>query len=329
MIEKTAQLCYNKLHGLIYPTRQSERRTFMTYKINFARYANHFALPKDIVDESLCDMDDVYLKVILLIFKQPEKECSVHLLSHLLDKPEKKIEEAISYWISRGLLVAQNAQKKADVVVLSQKVASHPAPNLSVTPEAKYLLQCIESLLSRPVTAVESKTVIQILEYLKMPADVVLMAVDYCVSIGKMSARYLEKTCAAWADNGILTHDLAEQYLTFLKQSKSHEAIIRKITGIETRNFTENEKTFIRRWFDEYQFDEEMITLAYERMIRFIGKISFPYLNTILTSWFEKGYRHPEDINEEKREKVSSISEKPTYDLDELERFWEHAPDMK
>lgn len=46
----------------------------MTYQINFTRYANHFALPRDIVDESLCDMDPLYLKVILLIFKQPEKE---------------------------------------------------------------------------------------------------------------------------------------------------------------------------------------------------------------------------------------------------------------
>ena len=301
----------------------------MTYQINFTRYANHFALPRDIVDESLCDMDPLYLKVILLIFKQPEKECSVHLLSHLLSAPEEKIEEAISYWIDRGLLLTQETPKKSDVVVLSQKTVSHPAPSFSATPEAKYLLQCIEGLLGRPVTSTESKTVIQILEYLKMPADVVLMAVDYCVSIGKMNARYLEKTCAAWADNGILTHDLAEQYLTFLKQSKSNEAVIRRITGIENRNFTESEKKFIHRWFDEYQFSEEMITLAYERMIRFIGKISFPYLNSILTSWFEKGYRHVEDVKEEKREKAVSSSEKPTYDLDELERFWEHAPDIK
>lgn len=47
-----------------------------------------------------------------------------------------------------------------------------------------------------------------------------------------MNARYLEKTCAMWADNGIVTHELAEQYLAFLKQERSNENAVKKLLGI-------------------------------------------------------------------------------------------------
>lgn len=300
----------------------------MTYRINFNQYANHFALPKEIVSDDLAEMDALYLKTALLIFKNADKHYSVNLLSNLLGQPEKRIEEALSYWVKRGLLIEdKQAEPAANVAVLSKRTVQQRREN--TPPELTYLLDCTESLLGRTISPAEYKTIVHVLEYLRLPADVVLMAIDYCITAGKMNARYLEKTCAMWADNGIVTHELAEQYLAFLKQERSNENAVKKLLGIENRALTEAERGFIRKWFEEYHFSLEMIGAAYERMIQWIGKLSFPYMNKILTSWHEQGFATVEEAESEKKAQSGKKENGATYDLEEIERFWDRVPTLK
>ena len=41
-----------------------------------------------------------------------------------------------------------------------------------------------------------------------------------------------------------------------------------------------------------------MIKLAYDRMIDGIGRLSFPYLNKILKSWYENKWLNVQDVTE-------------------------------
>ncbi len=185
----------------------------------------------------------------------------------------------------------------------------------------------MESILSRPITSAEHKTVVHILEFLRLPADVILMAIEYCVSIDKVNARYIEKVCTTWADNGINTHELAEQYLNLLKQSRLNEMKVQKIFGIESRNLIDSERNFINRWLNEFKFNVDIIKLAYEKTINAIGKLAFPYINKILLSWYEKGYKTLEDV--ETNELPKKTEKKSTsYDIDELDRFWDNVPKL-
>lgn len=44
-----------------------------------------------------------------------------------------------------------------------------------------------------------------------------------------------------------------------------------------------------------------MIRLAYERTVEKIGKLSFPYIDSILSSWYKKGIKTPRQASEESR----------------------------
>lgn len=303
----------------------------MQYKINFEQYASHFALPCEIVNDELAGLDALYLKTALLIFKNADKHYSVNLLSNLLGEREERIEEAVFYWIRRGVLIeAERSAQTGGVPVLSGRSASMSSqPRKDTPPELSYLLECTETLIGRTISPAEYKTIIHILEYLKMPADVILMAIDYCFTAGKMNARYLEKVCAAWTDNGIVTHELAEEYLTFLKQERSNETAVKKLLGIENRALSEKERSFVRKWFEEYHFSLEMISAAYERMIKWIGKLSFPYMDKILSSWHEQGFTNADETKAEKRTQNMEQGDAATYDLNEIERFWDQVPQLK
>lgn len=303
----------------------------MTYRINFESYASNFSLPQCIVDDDLAQLDDVCLKVILLIFRNADKNYSINLLSNLLGVNEQRVNEAIRYWIDRGLLSPQESDPvDSNVFVLSKKAPTAvPAPKTGSNSELSYLLECMENQLKRPITSVEYKSVVHILEYIKLPADVILMAIEYCISIDKVNARYIEKVCATWADNGITTHERAEQYLSFLKQSRQNEAAVRKLFGIEDRKLIDSERESINRWFNEYHFDQDMIRLAYERTIKTISKLSFPYINKILSSWSEKGYTCTADVETGEGFGRSVRSERgSSYDIDELDRYWDKVPKL-
>lgn len=301
----------------------------MPYKINFEAYSNNFAIPQEIIDENFESLDPTFLKVILLIYKNADKNYSVNLLSNLLNVSEEKVDSAINYWISKNFLIQLDKKKiKPEAIVLS-KISQTVTPinSKSLSQELSYLLECMESILSRPITSVEHKTVVHILEFLKLPADVVLMAIEYCVSIDKISARYIEKVCTSWADNGIRTHELAEQYLNLLKQSRLNEMKVQKIFGIESRNLIDSERNFINRWLNEFKFDVDVIKLAYEKTINAIGKLAFPYINKILLSWFEKGYKTLDDV--QVNESPKKVEKKSTsYDIEELDRFWDNVPKL-
>ena len=104
---------------------------------------------------------------------------------------------------------------------------------------------------------------------------------------------------------------------------------MKKLLGIENRALTEAERGFIRKWFEEYHFSLEMIGAAYERMIQWIGKLSFPYMNKILTSWHEQGFATVEEAESEKKAQSGKKENEATYDLEEIERFWDRVPTLK
>lgn len=301
----------------------------MTYRINFERYANTFCLPKEIADDGIASIDGATLKVALLIFRNAGKNYSINLLSNLLSLPESKIEDAVSYWIERGVLLA-DPQGQPEPEPPSEPLPAHilpsgkstSPPQRPVSGELSFLLECLENLLNRPITSTEYKSVVHILEYIRLPADVVIMAAEYSISIQKFSARNLEKLCAAWSDNGITTHERAEQYLSHLKVARQNEEQIKQLFGIQNRSLIDSEREQIARWFGEYHFDADVIKLAYERTITSINKLSFPYINKILGSWYEKGYTNLDSIltNEGIRKPQGNAS----YDLDELEEYWKN-----
>ena len=299
----------------------------MTYKINFEAYASHFSLPREIIDDDFATLDPAYLKVILLIFQNSDKNYSTNLLSNLLNLPEPKVEQAIRYWIGKKMLIPLKDESIDENVVVMPKRTAVPKP--ANNSELSYLLECMEQQLGRPVTSVEYKSVVHILEYIKLPADVILMAVQHCVEIGKANARYIEKVCAAWADNGITTHTRAEQYLQLMAQSRQEEEAVKKMFGITDRNLIDSEREMIRKWFHEYGFSMDMVECAYERMILSIGKLSFPYIGKILSSWNEKGYHTLDDVREKDgKGRAKQGRSSSSYDIEELDKYWDRVPKL-
>ena len=102
-----------------------------------------------------------------------------------------------------------------------------------------------------------------------------------------------------------------------LEESKSWEGEIKRVLEIYGRSLVTKEKEYCESW-RLYNISPELIHFAYEKCIEKTGKLSFPYINKILLSWHQKGIKTVAEAAAENKPKTEA--EKPSFNLDELER---------
>ena len=316
----------------------------MGVQLNGGSCSSFIAVPTDVIDKHLTSASGIYIKVLLAVIRLNVIDSKK--ISKLLAIPESDVTEAVGYWKANGVLGEESTSQelpKAATAPVPEKVPKRRTQPIAMTPEdisaaavaeqsehdpqIKFLLCTAECLYGRPLTSAEQKGLVYIHEYMGLPADVIIMAVEYCISIEKSHFNYIQKMCAQWADDEINTHARAEAAIKQLSAYKSREGLVRTAFGIQERALTAANKKYINQWFDD-GFDIEMIKIAYERTVDRINKVSFPYINKILQSWKENGIFTPADLNTKETPRAYQKGQKPdaSYDLDEFERLGFHVP---
>lgn len=98
-----------------------------------------------------------------------------------------------------------------------------------------------------------------------------------------------------------------EQYLeTKDKRFQSYERIM-KALGFNFRPPSEAEKKVIDKWFDEWNFDLDIILKACENTKK-TSNPSISYIDGILSSWYNKGIKNVDEIIEKDKPKVNQKS---------------------
>ena len=201
--------------------------------------------------------------------------------------------------------------------------------------EVSELLFIIETYLRHPLNSTEMNTVFFWYDGLKFSGELIEYLVEYCITNGHSSLRYMDKVALGWAENGIDTIEKAKEQVAI--RSKAYYSIM-KAFGISGRNLAESEMTFVNKWSKEYSFDIEIIQEACKRTISATQKPSFEYADSILTNWHNSNVHTLKDIealdeafNKSKRPAAPAQTatvkrnkfnnfEQRTYDYDKLEK---------
>ncbi|MCL2089519.1 MAG: DnaD domain protein [Oscillospiraceae bacterium] len=292
----------------------------MMYKLNFEQYENVFTLPVSVVDQYITDAAGINIKVFMAIARHYGHRPSLEELAKMLAVNTSDVKEAVYYWINKGLLldVGEEAHKPPAISPKPTRILSGSIEE-SVKQDAglKILLTNTEDFFGRPITSTEQRSLIYLYEETRLPVEVILMAIDYCIKIDKPNIRYIVKVCESWADLGICDHDSAETYLVGITTRNNRYNKIQGIFGLSGRNLTAKEKEYIDRWFTEFGFDEQMVEKAYEICADKTGKMSFAYINTVLKNWQDGGINTPDKIVVTAANKPR-IKKEASYNIDEL-----------
>ena len=295
-------------------------------------------LPLEFINKYMISANATYVKVYLYGLAkcyEGEEDVSNATIAEALDILETDVSKAWRYWKKVGLVHSEGKGVLVFDVIGTEPVKNEPQKEtqkteekpkstsmkeiskaMGINPKMKETVTMAEQLLKKPLTQREISSLYSFMQDYSMTQEMVLLLLEYCVTIDRTNFSYIEKVADGWREQGITTLSEATKLLNRLNKEVRMQKKCRKIFGLD-RELSQTELNYIARWVSEFSMSEAMIRNAYEKTVTNTGKISMPYMNSILKSWFEKGIKTVSQIAE--KEQPAPKKEKNTgYQLDDM-----------
>ena len=292
------------------------------FDIGLDNAPQYTAIPDSFVTKYLPDAPGDYVKVYIYVYMLAAKNnqpSSIDALSSMLFTTNEQIISAFEYWEDKQLLSLYYTDCKLTGIKLSTEGGGNSASECRVSrsqskallndnDDAKTLCFVAERYIGRPLKPNEIETLLYFLIDLKFPLELCDYLVEYCVSRGYKSIRYIESVGLDWHKRGIKTVEDARARSSGF--SKRHFDVL-KAFGIRGRNPIDKEIEFIDKWFDEFGFSFDIIKEACGMTVMSPGNKGFQYADGILSHWHDSGVKTLEEarkITQEFKSKKSSSS---------------------
>lgn len=158
------------------------------------------------------------------------------------------------------------------------------------------LVQEVQRRLGKVLSTSDLKSLYTIYDFSGLPPEVILLAVNW--TIEEFQRKYgpghlprmpqIQREAMLWKERGADTVESAEAHLKRLTLLRDRSVQILALLDIRDRPPVAREKEYISAWVD-MGFDNDAIRLAYEKTVLKKQSMNWPYMNSILKSWHNKG----------------------------------------
>ena len=345
---------------------QQERSNIM-YKVNPSSYASVFVVPTQLADKHLRMAGKAQLKVFLWLFRNPNTVFDIETVSRDTGIPKDEIDDAMLYWTQAGLVIkdgetpvlvqsapvesgnevvrreavaekipvpvpaVQEVKKEKERPVIVKPSIKDIARRLSESDEVVSMFNEVQEVFGRTLGYDGQSNLLILHDHYGLPAEVIVMLCSYAKTVGKQGAiAYIVQMGKSWAEEGITDFDSASRKIARMENAQNIWNDFRNLTGVENPKPTSKQSEFLEIWVNDYQFSMDVIYHAYEKTVEKKGKISFSYMNGVLRSWYESGFRTVNEIEDASREYATGVrknspvkeqEKKPSYDIDRAMRI--------
>lgn len=336
----------------------------MNYRFSRDGWGADFTVPACVVSDFLKLSDGNYIKVLLCILAG-RRNTDTEELSQLCGLSAQIVDDAVMYWCGLGVISCGEAavsdvpkssdEQKSDTQIKKFSERNEPVslveavkPTKNITDrrivvnytqreikekaekdaDLKQLVNDIQSTLQFSINGKELGRLVELYELYRFDVPTILLAAEYCKTIGKHSIAYLSAVMIRWFDEDITTYSEVEQAIIRAGEQHSFENKVLKIFGMESKP-SKQQREYISKW-NSTGFSLEMIEIAYNKCLDAKNKLNFSYIDGILMKWAEGSIKTPEQVSmsdEQFRSKYTAkkqaeeIQKDTSYDLDEFEQF--------
>ena len=160
-------------------------------------------------------------------------------------------------------------------------------------PDISELFFIIETYLKHTLSSTDTNMVLYWLDELYFSTDLVEYLVEYCITKGHSSLRYMNKGCSRL---GRCRHKDRRSGKGRCSRSLTDLLFCNEGSSITGRNLVDSEVSLINKWVGEYGFDIELVKAACSKTISAIQKPSFEYTDSILANWRKKDVHTLKDV---------------------------------
>lgn len=304
----------------------------MSFKVNENEMDSTFRVPTSIVDNHIRVANLHQMKVLLWLLRN-SKEPDIDRMCAELKMKKDDAEDYIQYWVLVGVLEEEKSrpakgEKQASKLKVTEaftaqgepEPAEHTSPSAAAfpaaqdiprskptaveisarieeSPEIALLFREAQKKMSKIIGYEMQSVLLMMHDYDGLPVEVIFMLIEYCVSIGKTHSSYIAAVGKNWGDCEIDSIEKADERISSLRTADSVWSEFAALAGITNPRPTTSQATYISKWVTELGFTSSMIYLAYEEMADHTQRMSFPYMDKVLTGWYENGIKTAEQLS--------------------------------
>lgn len=322
----------------------------MAYQVDFGPWGRIFPVPKALCDRHLKFCSEAQLKVLLLALCDAESAVDEAAIALHLGLSEAEVSDCLQYWAESGLFTEgaaapaapapapaasaeEPSRREETITAAGQRITTvrsrnHLSPGeindmLKEDAAFPHLIHELELLYGAPLSPSKREIIAYLYSTMALSADYILLAATFCKNREKKSFRYLEEMLAGWVDDGIDSYEKAEAHIELLTRRESNETRVMRLFGLQQRAATAKEKACIARWCEEYMTPDDLMKYAYDRTVDATGKVSFAYMDKMISEWSRKGITTVEAADAERGAAAKAASGESSFDIDMIYRIME------
>lgn len=300
----------------------------------------------------------VYIYALGLCYSNKQSDNAS--IAEALDILESDVIKAWKYWVKTGLIalgedgtvtfLSTNVEERSEKAEVpdapkeepkakakgfaeeTKKTSKRDIPMEEITEKMGIkkgfsdTLSMAQLIWEKPFTPTEIKMLYSFMDWYSFSSEVLTMIVEYCALEEKTkNIKYMEAVAESWANEGITTMKMAEK---IINKKQKELSMLKKCAQIFSlgRAFSDKEANYISEWTNTFGMSEAMIKEAYARTTINTGKLSFQYMNKILSSWAKDGIKTLAALKEaegsrKNAQKTQQQGTSSNYDFDEIERL--------
>lgn len=205
--------------------------------------------------------------------------------------------------------------QKPDYVFTAQRLAADE--------ELKILVNEAQVALGKILSNSDTSTLLMLKDTCGLPLDVILMLIQYCISIGKSNMRTIEKIGVEWSDDGIYSVEAADNKIRLTMQLNKNFGLVSSTFGLKNVGSpTKKQLEYSNKWISKWNFSPEILREAYERCVDKKSTVDFRYIDGILKKWFNGNVTNIDELKAfEMSDKKPVAKRKTSYDINELNKI--------
>lgn len=246
-------------------------------------YMGEIALPQSFLQEKMDCLEfgeiKVYLKICL--FCRLSKDAELSELAQAAGVNQEEMLYIMSALEKKGLIdVSKTGIKLVGSSNSSKKSLSPEDFSDRETNDVKIIASAAERAFGKLLSHADLTSIMGIYKFIGLPAEVFVLAIDYCSALGKKNFNYIEKTLISWKESGVESAETAHEYLRIKEENEQYYEKLKQKLGIFGFNLTKKQKEFADKW--KKDFSVEQIVEACEKTIDGTGKVSFAHTDKVL-----------------------------------------------
>lgn len=298
-------------------------------------YKYHFTDIKPTSSEVFAEATEAELRVLVALIDAGGSATDEELLS-LSGVSKARLGAGIALWEEAGVIAEGEIEREVGAYrntvtseyeydPLLEDLDEEDSKTVAATirkNKLRSLYEEIQSLLGREaLTPLETKKIAGLVSQYGLTEEYILTLAAHMHEYRKLTVSALVTRIKGLVEKGTTTVEELEIYISGAAENRGKLGEYIRIFSTGERKLSKAEREFLRKWSEDYAYGTPVVSLAYDLSTLSIGKLSFAYMDKIITDWHENGAKTLEEcearymefrrtLAEESEKKRETLAEK-------------------